>query len=199
MKILLIGASGIIGTAVNKALSEDNEVICVNHSKGDLLVDICDKNSIKQLFEKVGKVDSIISVAGAGGFAPLQQLTDADYDLSLRSKLMGQINLFRIGREYLNEGGVITLTSGSSSQEPIPGFAAISMANGALESFVKAATIELDNIRFNVVSPIIVKETMVIYGMQSDESLSAADTAKAYVASVTKNIHGEVLDTRQYI
>lgn len=72
------------------------------------------------------------------------------------------------------------------------------MANGALESFVKSAGTELEDIRINVISPVIVKETIELYGMESDVRLSAPDTAKACVATVIKDFKGEILDTRDY-
>lgn len=73
------------------------------------------------------------------------------------------------------------------------GSTAVSMVNGALESFVKAAALEIDSFRLNVVSPIFVKETMAMMGMDTEGGLSADDTAKAYVAAVTGSMHGATL------
>ncbi|WP_281556370.1 short chain dehydrogenase [Thalassomonas sp. RHCl1] len=199
MKILLIGASGTIGQAISKALSSEHEVIAANYSGEGFTVDIGNQASISALLEQVGKVDAIVSSAGLANFAPLTELTNADYELALNNKLMGQINLIRLGKEYLNEGGSVTLTSGVLSREPMPGSAVISMANGALESYVKAAALELDNIRFNVVAPIFVKETMAMMGMDTDGGLSAQDTAKAYVAAITGSMHGKTLDAPDYV
>lgn len=198
MKVLLIGASGTIGKAVSTALSDDHMIIEANYSGGEVTVDIADKASIKAMFEKVGKVDAVISTAGLANFAPLNAIKDADYELALNNKLMGQLNLVRIGQDFLNESGSITLTSGVLSREPMPGSATISMANGALESYVKAAALEIENYRLNVVAPIFVKETMAMMGMPTDAGLSAADTAKAYVAAVTGNLHGVTLDAPDF-
>lgn len=198
MKVLLIGASGVIGSAVKKVLETDHEVIAVTHSSGDLKVNIEDPESIKAMFKTVGPVDAIVSATGGGSIAPLNSLTDADYELALNNKLMGQVNLVRLGQEYLTKNGSITLTSGIASQVPIPGGAAISMACGALESFVKAAALELDSLRVNVVSPIFVKETMAMMGMDTAAGLSAADTAKAYEAAVHGTMSGETLNVPEF-
>ncbi len=198
MKIAVIGATGTIGQAVVSELSRDHEVIQVAHKGGDLQVDLDDQESIRALFRKLGRVDAVISAAGQAGFAPLDQLDDQAYQLALGNKLMGQVNLIRIGREYIADGGSITLTSGVLSREPIPGSAVISMANGALESFVRAAALEERRIRLNVVAPIFVKETMAMMGMDSSAGLSAADTARAYRAAVSGGHHGETLDVRQF-
>ncbi|MCW8328784.1 short chain dehydrogenase [Photobacterium sp. SDRW27] len=199
MKILLIGATGTIGRAVAARLADEHEVISASFSGGDVQVDLGQSESIKAMFETVGKVDAVISTAGQANFAPFQALSDDDYQLALNNKLMGQVNLVRIGAEYVKQGGSITLTSGVLSRQPMPGSASISMANGALESFVKAAALELHQLRLNVVAPVFVKETMAMMGMDTIDGVSAADTAIAYEAAVTGDMHGQTLDITDYI
>ena len=199
MKVLLIGATGTIGKAVTERLAGDHQIIAAGYSDGDVQVDLGQADSIRAMFEQVGKVDAVISTAGLASFAPLSNHTDADYQLALNNKLMGQVNLVRIGREYINQSGSITLTSGVLSRQPMPGSASISMVNGALESYVKAASLELDQLRLNVVAPVFVKETMAMMGMDTAGGVSAADTAKAYEAAVTGTMHGETLDVPDYI
>jgi len=197
MKILLIGASGTIGKAVQQALV-GHEVVCANYSGGDVQVDLGSVDSIKTMFASVGKIDAVISTAGLANFAPLLELGEQDYQLALANKLMGQVNLLRYGQKWLTHGGSITFTSGILSRDPMPGSAVISMANGGLESYVKAAALELDNLRLNVVAPVFVKETMAMMGMDTEGGLSAADTAKAYVAAVSGEMHGKTLDAPDY-
>ncbi len=199
MKILLVGASGTIGQAVEANLKDNHEVVSANYANGDIKVDLGNPESIRSMFEVVGHVDAVISTAGVAAFAGLDDLTDQDYQTSLNNKLMGQINLLRLGKHFINEGGSITLTSGVLSREPMHGSAVISMANGALESFVKAAALEVDNFRVNVVAPVFVKETMAMMGMDTESGLSANDTAKAYIAAITGNMHGQTLDAPDYL
>lgn len=199
MKILLIGASGTIGAAVETALKSDHTIISANFSDGDVQVDLGNTESIKAMFNSVGTVDAVISTAGLASFAAFKDLTDGDYDQAMQNKLMGQINLIRIGQRHINTGGSVTLTSGVLSRQPMHGSAVISMANGALESFIKAAALELDTLRVNVVAPIFVKETMAMMGMDTASGLSAVDTAKAYVAAVTGDMSGKTLDAPDYV
>jgi len=199
MKILLVGASGTIGKAVEQALSQDHTIIAANYSGGDIQVDLGSPESIQAMFSTVGPVDAVISTAGVANFAAFKELTDADYELALQNKLMGQINLIRIGQTSVNAGGSITLTSGILSRQPIPGSAVISMANGALESYVKAVALELETLRVNVVAPAFVKETMAMMGMDTQGGLSAADTAKAYVSAVTGEMSGKTLDAPEFV
>ena len=199
MKVLLIGATGTIGSAVHKRLKENHDVIPVGFNDSDYQVDIADKTSVLNLFEQVGEIDAVISTTGLSAFGALNELTDEQYSLGWSNKLMGQINLQRIGQSFVREGGVILLTSGMLANEPIPGSASTSAANGALNSFVKAASIELGNkLHINTVSPIFVKETMEMMGMDSSDGMSAANTAKAYQAALEGSMTGEVIDVRNY-
>jgi NAD(P)-dependent dehydrogenase (short-subunit alcohol dehydrogenase family) len=201
MKILVIGATGTIGKNVVVALRDNgHEVISAGHRDGDVKVDLGSKKSIAGMFQQTGQVDVVISTAGVANFAALSDLSDADFELALNNKLMGQVNLVRLGCEYVSDGGRIVLTSGMLAHEPIPGSAAISMVNGALESFVKAAALELGTkVLVNVVSPAFVKETMEMMGMDSTHGISAADTAKAYLASIQTKESGTTLDVRDYV
>lgn len=199
MKILIVGATGLIGGAVADALSANHEIIKAGYSDGDVKVDLGSKASIEAMFDTVGTADAVISTAGLAGFAPFNDLDDAAYDLALNNKLMGQINLVRVGQKHISEGGSFTLTAGILSRQPMVGSVVISVANGALESFAKAAALELDrDLRVNTVSPIFVKETMEKMGMDSSTGLSAADTAKAYVAAIEGTMNGETLDAPDY-
>lgn len=199
MKILIIGATGTIGKAVAERLSQQHEVISAGYSDGDVKVDLANADSIRAMFEQVGKVEAVISTAGLANFAPLAQHSNQDFELALNNKLMGQINLLRIGQEYVTANGSITLTSGILSRQPMPGSASISMVNGALESFAKAAALELDKLRLNVVAPGFVKETMAMMAMDSSSGISAADTARVYEIAVMGEMHGETLDVIKYL
>ncbi|WP_432473038.1 short chain dehydrogenase [Amphritea sp. HPY] len=194
MKILAVGANGIIGKAVVSLLSQDNELFAVGHSQGSLTVDIEDKHSIQSLFEKIGKVDAIVSMAGNGEIGSLEDTPDSGYRMVLDNKLMGQVNLVRIGMNYLNEGGSITLTSGAAATTPIPGTAAIAMGAAAINAFVATAALELnDGKRINAISPSMVKETMESWGIDSSTGIPAADVATYYQASIHQDLNGKVL------
>jgi len=186
MRILVIGATGTIGRAVAAALSEGNEIISASLRSATLKVDLADPASIRQMYRSLGKLDAVVCAAGQGKFAPLAELSDADFHLSLDNKLMGQVNIVRFGFEHIEEDGSFTLTSGSLAQTPIPGGAAISLVNAGLEGFVRAAALEAPrNIRVNAVSPPWVTETLQALKMDTSQGLPAAVVARAYVRSVT--------------
>jgi NAD(P)-dependent dehydrogenase (short-subunit alcohol dehydrogenase family) len=152
-------------TEVRKALAAEHDVITAGRTRGNHQFDLASVASIRDLFAEVGRVDGVISCAGQAAFRPLEELADGDFELSLSSKLMGQVNLVRIGLPAVHDGGSITLTSGVLAQEPIPGSAAISLVNSGLEGFARVASLEAPRgIRINVVSPPWVSETLAIMG-----------------------------------
>ena len=187
MKILLIGAAGTIGSAVDKELSQRHEVIRIGRSSGDFQVDISDSASIRQLFEQTGKFDALICAAGNVTFAPLGEMNADSFALGLKDKLMGQVNLLLIGREYANDGASFTFTTGVLSHDPIRTGASAALVNGALDSFVKAAAIELPRgLRVNSISPTVLLEAMGSYApyFRGYKPVPAADVALAYAKSV---------------
>jgi NAD(P)-dependent dehydrogenase (short-subunit alcohol dehydrogenase family) len=199
MRVVVIGATGTIGQAVVHALSARHEIVLVSHSKSRHRVDLASKNSIKQLFEIIGPFEALISVAGQAVFKPLKDLTDDDFQLSLTNKLMGQVNLVRLGLNQIKEGGSFTLTSGILAREPMEGSTAISLVNSGLEGFAKAAALEKPrNIRVNVVSPPWVSETLAAMGMDASKGMPSAQLAKAYVHSLETQVNGETIDARTF-
>ena len=187
MKILLIGATGTIGSAIDKELSERHEIIRVGRNSGDYRVDISDSASIRKLFEQTGKFDALVCAAGNVTFAPLGEMTEDSFSLGLKDKLMGQVNLLLMGREFANDGGSFTFTTGVLSHDPIRSGASAALVNGAIDSFVRAAATELPRgLRINSVSPTVLLEAMDKYApyFRGYKPVPAADVALAYAKSV---------------
>lgn len=180
MRVLVVGASGTIGSAVVAALAGRHEVLRASRRSGDVRVDLGDAASVKALYAAVGALDAVVACAGEARWGPLESITDDDLAHLLATKVMGPVNLVRYGIPSLRDGGSFTLTAGVSSQKPTPAVAGLAMVNGALESFGRAAALDLPRgLRVNVVSPPWIKETAAKIGM--DAPLSAAENARSYV------------------
>jgi NAD(P)-dependent dehydrogenase (short-subunit alcohol dehydrogenase family) len=196
MKILIIGGHGTIGKKVAAHFRHDHEVLIGGRSRGDITVDIADSNSISQMFEATGKLDAIISIAGEAKWAGFQELSEEDYYTGLRSKLMGQVNLVRLGQHYLNPNGSITLSTGILADDPVVKTASASMVNGGIHSFVQAAALEMaPGLRLNVVSLGMVEDSYEKYKdyFPGHNPVPMSKAINAYVRSVMGKDHGKII------
>jgi len=142
MRVLVIGGTGTLGSAVVRSLTAQHDVLVACRSVRDGPVDITDPDSIRQLFERIGTVDAVVCAAGDAVFKPLDELSDDDHALGVASKLMGQVNVVRHGHPFVQDGGSFTLTSGKLGRRPTPGTTSISLINAALGGFVRAVALD---------------------------------------------------------
>ncbi len=193
-KVLVIGSTGLLGVEVVKALRGRAEVVEASFSRAPLKVDLADPTSLRRLFEKVGPVDGVVCTAGMARFLPWAQATDEDWAHGVANKLMGQVNVVRLGAPFVRDGGAITLTTGVLAQQPMPGGAIYSTVNAAVEGFVRAAAVELGKrVRVNVVSPGWITETLRALGMDESIGLPAARAAQSFVRQLESGASGSVL------
>lgn len=187
MKVLVIGASGTIGSKVVEALTTNHEVIKAGKGSGDIQVDITNPDSIRSSLASIAPLDAIVCATGDVAFNAFCNLSREEWDLGINSRLMGQVNLTQIGIEYLNDGGSITLTSGIIADHPIAYGASAAALNGAIQHFAHAVSNELPRgIRINVVSPSVVTESLATYGdyFPGFHSIDSKDLAQSYVRSI---------------
>jgi len=187
MKILLVGASGTLGRAVAAELGARHDIVTAARGGGGVRMDLADASSIASALATVGMVDAIVSAAGHVAFAPMLEMTDAQWQLGLDEKLMGQVRLALLGVPHLRDGGSITLVTGVLSTEPIRLGASAALVNGALEAFVRSAAVELPRgLRINAVSPGVLVESMDAYApfFRGFEPVTAARAALGFARSV---------------
>lgn len=154
MRILIIGANGAIGKIVTAELQKNHEVIAAGRKSGDVRVDISSAKSIEEMFQAVKNLDACISTAGDSETAETRNLTEKHLKIGIDQKFLGQANLVLIGQKYLNDGGSFTLTSGKMGDKPSKGATGKAFVNGAINSFVLAAALDLErDLRLNAVSP----------------------------------------------
>jgi NAD(P)-dependent dehydrogenase (short-subunit alcohol dehydrogenase family) len=196
MKILIIGGNGTIGNKVVSHFIKEDDVLIAGRTSGDVIVDIKDSNSIKEMFEKIGKLDAIICIAGEAKWSDFNELTEDDYYIGLKSKLMGQVNLVRIGQHYLNPKGSITLSTGILADDPVIKTASASMVNGGIHSFVQAVALEIENgIRVNAVSSGMVEDAYEKYKeyFPGYNPIPMNKVINGYVRSVKGKGNGEII------
>ena len=192
LRILVVGAGGVLGRAVVAELAPRHDIIPAGSKSGDIRIDIADPTSIEAGLAAAGALDAVASAAGAVNFDPLSAIRpatigDSSYGLGLTNKLMGQVNLALAARDRLRDRGSITLIAGVLSQAPIATGSSASMVNAAIESFVMAAAVEMPRgLRINAVSPTVFEESMAEYGpfFRGFDPVPVARAARAFSRSI---------------
>ncbi|MEU6866623.1 short chain dehydrogenase [Streptomyces sp. NPDC046876] len=199
MRILLIGAGGRLGTAVHQALTaRGHAVVTAGRTSGDLRFDITDPAQITALYDAAGQagpLDAVASAAGSVPYKPLPDMTPADWTAAFLGKVQSQVELVRQGTARISPRGSFTLITGVLARSPIITGTAASMANGAVEAFVRAAAVEIAPQRINAVSPTVFTEALDVYGdhFPGFPPVPLADVAQAYVRTVEGPETGRVL------
>jgi len=183
------GSTGGIGAAICLQLAADGMRVIMlgrsadklRHAKGRILaaldlapqlsvqtVDIADTESVtlavEDIYQLVGHVDLLVHAAGDGPVAALLDTTEAMWQASVQSKMMGTIRLTKevASRMVRHRSGQIVLINGTFSQEPDPTFNVNSTINCALAGFAKASARDLgrSGVRVNVVNPGITETSL---------------------------------------
>ncbi|AEB50948.1 TPA: short chain dehydrogenase [Aeromonas veronii] len=195
--VILIGAQGKMGQAALSGLGKHKVITASRSGEGcDFQVDITSRESIERLYQNVGSFDAVVNTAGYCEYAPFGEMSDEQWQTTIQSKLMGQINLVNIGLNYINQGGSFTLISGILNIKPIPLAIADATTSGAIDTFVQCVAHELPRgIRINVVNPTILEEAWDVYGemMPGFQPVPGALVGKAFERSVDGFISGQVL------
>lgn len=198
MKIFIIGGAGTIGKRVTARLTANHEVIVGGRNSGDVQVDISDAPSIERALNQIGKVDAIVNISGEAKWDRFENLSEEDFYIGIKSKLMGQVNLVRIGRNFIIKGGSITLTTGILADDPVDMTTGAAMVNGGIHSFVKAVALELDGVRVNVVSPGLVADAYEKYKdyFPGYDAVGMDKVVNGYVKSVEGKVSGQIINVR---
>jgi len=168
--VVVIGGSSGIGLAVaRRSLADGATVVIAGRSRERLdaaraelgrpgrldavVADIGDRAQVATLFEHAVTVRHLVVTAADLPYGPVTALTDESIMRAVRSKFLGPIYAAQHAAPRMTAGASITFTSGIAACRPAPGGALAAIANGALESMVRAFALELAPIRVNAVSP----------------------------------------------
>ena len=191
MKVIIVGASGKIGSGVDRAVSANHEVVRVGLADCDVQCDYTDAESVRSMFATVGAYDALVSAVGDDSrFLRFEELVDDDYRYGFERKFLAQIRLLSLGQPTIRDGGSFTLTTGFLSHYPNPYSIATGPFNAALEAYVEhTARLLPRGIRINVVSP----GPVVPAGREARGQVTAAQCAEVYVQAIEGTMSGQVL------
>jgi NAD(P)-dependent dehydrogenase (short-subunit alcohol dehydrogenase family) len=195
MKIIVIGANGAVGKTAIDSLSSRHEIIAVGKTSGDIQVDIEDVDSIRAMYQQVGKIDSVVAAVGHGHFGSVDEMTSEQFMKGINHKVLPQINLVLEGFDYVNDNGSFTLTSGVLNRDPIRGGSCAAAANGAIDGFIVGAAVDMPRgIRINAVSPEVLEVSREKYDgfFHGHVHVSSEAVGLAYSKSVEGCLNGRI-------
>ncbi|MEV0280534.1 short chain dehydrogenase [Streptomyces sp. NPDC050610] len=192
MKVLVIGATGTIGSAVASALEASHQVVKGSRS-GPTKVDVADASSLDTLFDEVTDLDAVVCCAAGGPLIDLGSAADEEIAAAIQGKLLGQVTLVQRAARHVRDGGSITLTGGTFTA-PLAGGSLGALINSGLEGFVRNAASELPRrLRINLISPGWIKETLEGMGADGADGTPVSEVARAYVNVVEGAAQGRTV------
>lgn len=224
-RIVVLGGTSGIGLATAIAAAEQGASVVVLSSRQASVdaalaqlpetatgqaVDLTDSAALQTFFAGVGRFDHLVFTAGEN----LTFMALADYDLDAARSVF-ELRFFRalqsahLALPLLNDGGSITLTSGTAALRPGANWAIGAATCSATIAAGKALAIELAPIRVNTVVPGFVR-TPLWNAMSQDEQeamfaeagttlplgrvAEPSDVAKAYLSLIEQDyVTGQTL------
>ena len=196
MRILVVGGEGTVCKAAISGFSKGHVIISAGRTSGSVQVDVMDEISVKAMYAKLGKLDSVVACTGHSYFGPVLGMTPTQFLDGLKDKLMGQINLVLHGLQHVNDGGSFTLTSGILSRDPIRQGSNAAATDGAIDAFVISAAIEMPRgLRINAVSPGLLVDAAQKYDgyFPGHDPVSSKRVGLGYAKSVEGGLNGQII------
>ena len=143
--------------------------------------DITDQASLDRLYKTVdstsGHIDILFANAGVGDFAPLGEITEAQYDWTFDINVKGTLFTVQKALPLMRPGGTIILTGSTTGSMGTAAMSVYSASKAAIRNLARTWALDLRDtgIRINVLSPgATATETLVGFGEDVTNALAAA-------------------------
>ena len=158
-----------------------------------IAVDICATEApariVAAALEEFGQIDVLVNAAGVYRPAPLEEITDEDFDEHWETNTRAPFRLTREVRQHLKPGAAVIFLSSASGHAGSRDDIAYCTSKGGVEMMVKAFAAELapQGIRVNAVAPGTVRTPM-------NAHLLTPETAEEWLSFTPAGRFGEVGD-----
>jgi NAD(P)-dependent dehydrogenase (short-subunit alcohol dehydrogenase family) len=121
--------------------------------------DVGDASDVRRMMDeaatRLGSVDILVNNAGVQTWTPFLDVTEAEWDLVIRTNLKGCFLCTQAAARLMHRGGVIVNIGSGCNKVPFPGLVAYTASKGGIEMLTKVAAVELapHHIRVNCVAP----------------------------------------------
>jgi 3-oxoacyl-[acyl-carrier protein] reductase len=176
--VIVTGSTKGIGKAIAELFTaEGAHVVTTGRSEGaSISLDLREAGTAQRLVEytldQFGRIDIVVSNAGATKRGEFLELTDADFEDGFALKYFGAVRLTRAAWPHLKAaGGSILYISGVGGRTPGAQFTIGGSVNAALLSFTKAIA-ELgirDGVQVNAINPGTIRTARFAARLKSPE------------------------------
>ncbi|MGN6181849.1 MAG: SDR family oxidoreductase [Mucilaginibacter sp.] len=167
--VVVLGGSAGIGLATAKAAADEGASVVIASSNRQRVdkaleqlpqgsrgyaVDLSKEENIKRFFEKTGQIDHLVYTAGENlAVSTLDELDINESRQFFNLRYWSALAAVKYGSTKINQGGSITLTSGSGGVRPMEGWVIPATICTAMEGLTRALAVELAPLRVNCVMP----------------------------------------------
>lgn len=156
-RVLVIGASGVLGKAVASHLEERGVHVVrasrseVNETYRHLRVDLRDWSSVRSCLENAGAIDGVINAAGVVAFGSIEETPQEVMRELYETNTEGVAAVLKYSRRYLPEGGFVCNVTGVAAEMDVIGMAAYCGSKSATSRVMRIARREFRSAKIRVV------------------------------------------------
>lgn len=160
-KILIVGATGVLGSELATQLSNAGANICAIVRDASALnaatvsehavADITDSLALTAAFAALAPFDGVINAAGVVAFGPVAELDDVTLQQLFAINAIAPIVMLREGSRHIVEGGFFANITAVVAQQPMAGMAAYSASKAGIWGAMTGAARELRRQQIDVI------------------------------------------------
>jgi len=208
MNILVIGATGGIGSAIARLLAPRATTLWLSGRNADKLselarqlnaqafpVDLSDETQVQKLMATVGALDLLVYAAGAVARVPLREMTFAEWERVMVANLTGAF--FALKHAQWNSPAQAIFLGVYPDFVRVNGLSAYAASKAALEMMLAVARRELrqSGIRLTLVRlPEVATDLWSVFGGPPKRALSPEEVAQRIIDSALVEPPPEVLE-----
>lgn len=137
----------------------DKAITKIGHGATGIRCDVSSLEDLDHLYAQIkseaGQLDILFANAGLGTFAPLGEISEADFDHMFGVNVKGTLFTVQKALPLMGAGGSIILTGSTTGSMGTPAFSIYSATKAAIRNFARSWALDLKGtgISINVLSP----------------------------------------------